>query len=162
MKEQWKACLRGYYEVSNLGRIRRAKPGNGTRVGKILTGYFDKDGYLKVSVSIYGKTRYIPVHRLVARKFIGPRPKGMEINHKDLDKSNACSDNLEYITPKGNQQHAADNGVIARGKLTTKKLRKMKKMWNSSKYTVHDLAKKFDIAVANVYRRLNGGKTWKG
>jgi hypothetical protein len=40
MEEIWKPIplLDGYYEASNLGQIRRAKPGRGTRVGLIVKG----------------------------------------------------------------------------------------------------------------------------
>jgi len=34
--ERWVAVAKGYYEVSNLGRVRRVKPGRRTYVGKVL------------------------------------------------------------------------------------------------------------------------------
>jgi hypothetical protein len=42
--------------------------------------------------------RQFTVHSLVAAAFIGPRPEGHEIHHRDRDKSNAMVGNLEYLT----------------------------------------------------------------
>jgi hypothetical protein len=46
------------------------------------------------------------VHRIVAFHFLPPAPKGTEINHKDMDKSNNHYSNLEWITHESNMQKA--------------------------------------------------------
>jgi hypothetical protein len=49
---------------------------------------------------------------LVAENFIGKRPKGYEINHKDGKKSNNRLNNLEWVTPKENYHHAVKLGLM--------------------------------------------------
>jgi hypothetical protein len=44
-----------------------------------------------------------------------PEPGQVEINHDDLDRSNNHIDNLEWITPLKNNQHAVANGHSATG-----------------------------------------------
>lgn len=44
------------------------------------------------------------VHVLVAHEFLGPRPKGLVIHHKDNDKNNNAASNLEYVTRQKNTQ----------------------------------------------------------
>lgn len=50
-------------------------------------------------------------HRLVAETFLGPIPKGKEVNHKNLDKHCNSVDNLEYVTRKQNILHYHSNKV---------------------------------------------------
>ena len=50
-----------------------------------------RQGYLTISVQ--GKQKFI--HRLVWEEFNGVIPKGLQINHKDGNKSNNHIDNLE-------------------------------------------------------------------
>lgn len=124
MAERWKEFFKGYYEVSNKGRIRRSKPAKKTYVGKILKLGKDKDGYLLVQLSRPGKRHTYRVNKIVARKFIGPCPEGKEVNHKDLNKQNNRDNNLEYVTHVGNLQHAIDCGVDMHFLGGTNKLRR--------------------------------------
>lgn len=48
------------------------------------------------------------VHRLVWEAFNGPIPGRLEINHKDLDRTNNVLANLELTTHQQNIQHAID------------------------------------------------------
>ena len=68
-------------------------------------------------MSIPGLSKSHGVHRLVAMAFIGMPPDGMEINHKNGNKSDNRLDNLEYVTHSQNVVHAHRNGLInqARG-----------------------------------------------
>lgn len=109
--ECWRPVRGGHYEVSDLGRVRRAVPGNGTWPGRILKPKRDKDGYLLVSLSIDGQISTEKVHRLVAEAFIGPYPTGLQVNHRNGDKTDNRVNNLEYVTAKENNQHAFDLGL---------------------------------------------------
>lgn len=118
MKEIWKPIkgFKGWYSVSNKGRVQR------TRKDK----YFDKNRFFVMGLNSCGypivgltknrikKTK--AVHRLVAREFIGKRPKGKEVNHKDCNKLNNHIDNLEYVSRKQNMRHASDNGLFGKHK----------------------------------------------
>jgi hypothetical protein len=50
------------------------------------------------------------VHHLVAAAFLGPKPDGAEVNHKDCDKTNNALSNLEYVSRGENIAHALANG----------------------------------------------------
>lgn len=84
MKEIWKDIkgYEGYYEVSNLGRVRR--------IGKTncLKSAITKDGYKQVALSVNNILKSYAVHRLVALAFI-PNPNNYpQVNHKDENKEN--------------------------------------------------------------------------
>lgn len=70
----------------------------------------NKKGYM--TVSLYsGKANWRLVHVLVAKAFLGVKPKGYDVNHKDGNKLNNELSNLEYVTRSANVQHAYDNGL---------------------------------------------------
>lgn len=105
-KEEWKV-IEGYedYEVSNLGRILSNKKGK-----KKYLKLFNKQGYYCTALSA-NKTKFLLVHRLVAKAFISNPKNKPEVNHIDGDKSNNHVDNLEWCTPKENINHAWKNGL---------------------------------------------------
>lgn len=108
--EEWRPVVgyEGWYSVSNLGRVRREKPGPHTRPGLILNPPAGSRGYLKVSLH-RGDTgrRTVNVHKLVAEAFIGPCPPGMEVNHLHGKTDNrACF--LEYTDHAGNVEHSLE------------------------------------------------------
>ena len=114
MKEVWKELVEfdGYYAISNLGRVKICKPdtlGRFTHVGKIKDIEVNNRGYLNVKLT---NSKHYYIHILVAKYFIGPCPQGKEVNHKDSDKTNCRSDNLEYKTRSGNMRHAVRHGVV--------------------------------------------------
>jgi len=114
--EEWKPArgYEGWYEVSNLGRVRRVRAGKGTRVGQIIKQTLSTRGRWQVSLSRHGEHHTFPVHVLVAHAFIGPRPDGKEINHIDYNCLNNTPDNLEYVTPIENIKHAYAHGQAER------------------------------------------------
>lgn len=67
-------------------------------------------GYLRVSIARPGGLAIVMAHCLVYEVFIGPIPDGLEINHKNLIKTDNRVDNLEVMTGAQNTQHAYDNG----------------------------------------------------
>jgi hypothetical protein len=96
------------YEVSDLGRIRRAQPGRNTFVGKILRTRMNAKGSRgRLSAAMWrkGKCHFKLVHVLVAKAFI-PNPLNLpEVNH--IGKSKDCRARmLEWRTKLGNVQHS--------------------------------------------------------
>jgi hypothetical protein len=83
------------YQVSTIGRLKNRK-------GRISEGSINNAGYLMVSV---GKNLY-QLHRLVGHTHL-PNPDNKPyLNHKDGKKDNPRLDNLEWVTPSENSQHA--------------------------------------------------------
>ena len=76
----------------------------------------DRDGYYRVVLSDNGNRKYIKVHQIVARQFIGECPDGFVVNHIDGDKHNNSVENLEYITAVDNVLHAWNTGLNSKDK----------------------------------------------
>lgn len=113
--EIWRSCYDGRYSVSDWGRIRRDLAAPGARVGRILRQHSVGKGYPGVMLSIGGSHQVMrSVHSLVAEAFIGPRPTGYHVNHRDGNKTNNRPSNLEYVTPTENSRHAARLGLLGR------------------------------------------------
>lgn len=103
--EEWKDIegYEGLYKISSHGRvlsIKREKT-NGGIIRQSRSG----SGYLQVHLSKNGVVKTFQTHRLVAAHFLGNENNLPEVNHKDEDKTNNCSWNLEYCTRKYNQNY---------------------------------------------------------
>lgn len=87
--------------------------------------HVDKHGYLKVMLLLDAKAFSRSIHQLVMEAFVGPRPEGYDINHKNGVKTDNRIENLEYCTKSQNTQHAWDTGLAKsnRGGYTTEKCR---------------------------------------
>jgi hypothetical protein len=81
--------------------------------GKLIKQCLDGGKYLMFCASINGKKSNPCTHILVAKAFLGPRPKGKVVNHKNGDHLHNVSSNLEYVTSQGNRDHAAATGLMA-------------------------------------------------
>ena len=99
--EIWKPVVgyEGLYSVSSFGRVRRDCGTSGSHIGLILKQAIRKDGYPQISLYRNRTKTPFKVHRLMALCFMGVRPEGYQVNHKDGNKSNNCINNLEYVTP---------------------------------------------------------------
>ena len=73
---------------------------------KILAPALRRDGYLFVTLAVSNTHWHKTLHSMVAGAFIGPRPSGAQVNHKDGNKQNNSLVNLEYVSAKENAQHA--------------------------------------------------------
>lgn len=103
--EEWRSIHLGFYEVSSLGNVRRAKPGTSTFVGRPVLPQISAGGYAQVQLC-GASSRKAYIHHLVAEAFIGERPKSFVVNHKDANKANNAFCNLEYISCADNCKHA--------------------------------------------------------
>jgi len=152
----------GFYEVSDLGRVRRAKKSRGSRIGKLTSLANDKDGYVVVTLHVAGLIRNRKVHRLVATEFIANPESLPEINHKDGDKTNNKVGNLEWCTHPDNQDHARKLGLMASGsrngaaKLTEADVLEIRTATKSGPY----LARLYGVSVATI-SLIKRRKTWR-
>src|SRR5258708_1836344 len=96
----------GHYFAGSDGsiiRIRELKPSIGKQGrGYAIVAIFDSSG----------RKVYRTIHSIIAECFVGPRPKGLSINHKDGNRWNNSADNLEYVTPSYNTKHAFLLGLM--------------------------------------------------
>lgn len=91
------------YQVSNYARVRSFRKGK----PQILAQTSGTWGYL---VSNINKNPRL-VHRLVAETFI-PNPNNKkEVNHINGDKFDNIPENLEWVTPSENINHAVNTGL---------------------------------------------------
>lgn len=126
MEEIWKDIpgYKGYYQASNLGRIKslhrtiiRSNGWKQTFRERILIPVKQKNGYLAVQLRKvnYGGSYYI--HKLVIESFKDNVFKKSDINHIDSNKLNNNIINLEYATRSENMKHAyLYGGVVSKNK----------------------------------------------
>lgn len=160
--EQWKPCpgFESSYAVSDHGNVIRYAY-NDRSVQKLscnpLKSYHDSRGYSVVSPYVNGKKYTTTVHKLVAMAFIGPRPEGFQVNHKDGIKTNNHVSNLEYVTNMHNTQHAMILGLRdhLRGdgnhfsKLNKEKIKDIRKRASMGEPRA-SLAAEYDVTVTSI------------
>lgn len=124
--EFWKDIpgYEGYYQVSNYGRVKSLprkiyNKGNKSfcfNKGRILKYSSDVGDYKYVILfKANDKRRTLKIHRLVAHAFCGGYEEGLEVNHKDGDRHNNKSDNLEWVTRSQNVRDTYKRGRNTNG-----------------------------------------------
>jgi hypothetical protein len=126
-----------------------------TYTNKFLPLTLQGDTYLKV-ILYHKSKRYIKKpHRLVAEAFI-PNPENKpQVNHIDGNKLNNHVDNLEWVTPSENTQHAWDSGLHEKTRISSRyraisrnqssemrdkvaNYRKVSSIWNHPLYGIYE------------------------
>lgn len=122
MQEIWKSVhnYEGYYEVSNLGRVRSVDRiifrKNGTKL-PLKSHILPQQQYygnsiiprLRVNLCKNGVNKVFNVHRLVAEAFI-PNPNNLpQVNHKDENPLNNNVNNLEWCDNVYNHNYGTRN-----------------------------------------------------
>ena len=119
-KEIWKDIkgYEGYYEISNMGRVR-SKIKN--RLLKPVI--HKKGGYLRIHLGTcggrYNKSKKYMIHRLVMENFNPTTElRVLEIDHINCNVQDNRLENLEWVTPKENVSRAYNNKLIKNVKST--------------------------------------------
>ena len=160
-EERWRSVV-GFedkYMISDLGRVfslfRR----------RYLLTPLSHQGYPHVMLyAIPRKGKWKLVAFLVAAAFIGPRPQGFTINHKNGVKTDSRPVNLEYVTRSGNQRHAYATGLMSKSSrspasLTPDKVIELRNRVRSGPrncQTYRQLASEFGVSMSQVQRILSG------
>jgi hypothetical protein len=170
--ENWKPVPRfeDFYEISDLGRLKRILASSGTYVGKIVKPN-PRRGYHGFLISAEGKTHTISAHRTVWEAFNGPIPIRMHINHINGLKRDNRLCNLELVTPSANALHAINvlghvqnppprmKGIEnPRAKLTEETVREIRRLYASG-LSQQSLSDQFGIHQTNISKLLRG-KSW--
>lgn len=104
MIEEWKPIKgwEGYYDVSNLGRVRSYRNNQFFSKEPRIVKQTNSFGYLYVKLKLKENSKRIRVHRLVAEAFI-PNPNNYPvIDHLDCNTQNNNVNNLRWCTQKDN------------------------------------------------------------
>jgi len=151
-------------EVKSLSRTIKNNKGNQLLPESILKHSFSGRGYPSVTLRKNNKSKTHYIHRLIAEHFI-PNPNRLPtVNHKDGNKMNNAIENLEWKSYSGNNQHAYDNGLKARGelfynaKLTEDEVREIILNGKGNR-TYQEIADEYGVARATI-RDILIKKTW--
>lgn len=168
--EKWKDIpgYEGYYQASNIGRIRSiprvVKQRENSWIvlkSKILKPALHKNGYYFVMLSMKGVVKQFRVHMLVAMAWLNHCiDDGLVVNHINGDKQDNCCCNLELTTLCGNAQHAIRTGLVKTG-FDSKKSRitheQGLKIWQEkmeTRCTNSVLAEKYNVSRTTILRVL--------
>lgn len=165
--EVWvKAAAYPMYEVSSVGNVRRISI-FGRDVSRPVKTHPRKypGSYLVVALCANNRPRAIAVHRLVYESFVGPLPIGVQINHRDGDKTNNSLINLEAVTAAENMAHARQMGLMARGerqgraKLSDEQVLEARAMHALGSVSFKELGHRYGVS-DTAMRHAVQGKTW--
>ena len=105
----------------------------------------------------------MPVHRLVAAAFC-QRKNDVDtnvVNHKDGNKMNNASFNLEWTTQSKNIQHSHDNHLQPKGlstyggKFSPEQRNEIKALWDNGKISSREIAKQYGVSHTCINDILN-------
>ena len=160
--EEWRPVVgyEGLYLVSESGVVKSLWSGRGSRGHEYLLAQIpDSKGYFRVGLTNdeLGQ-KWRRVHILVAQAFVGPRPAGLQLNHRDGNKTNNHWSNLEYVTASENSTHAVKMGLrhALRGsahkmsKLTEEQVKEIRERYVPGANS-KQLAREFGIDQSNVW-----------
>lgn len=161
--EHWRPVVgfEGVYEVSDLGAIRR----NGQDRKLKFEPY--SGGYYCMPFRRNGKRFRQSVHSVVARAFIGERPRGALINHKTGIKTDNRASELEYVTNAENSRHAWKNGLVnpARGeksgssKLKESEVIEIRAIYKTGRCSITAIANSYMVGHSSI-RAILERRTW--
>lgn len=155
-----------FLKLIKKGRLKVYKSG---KVQNLLTGNFigvkplaKAGGYHRVSWSMDGPKQSIYLHRLVWIAFRGLIAVGIQVNHKDGNRSNNRLSNLNLKTNAGNTKDGYKrNGNPLRSgvnhtlaKLTENQVRFIRR--NGNKVTNDNLARKFNVSKKAINNVIHG------
>lgn len=161
--EEWRIayqCERRYF-ISSLGRMKSFAK----KYPRILCPAYDRKGYLFVGVRFKGRKVSRPIHRMVAFGFLGIPPEGAtDVNHKDGNKINNRTENLEWTSHVLNMKHAKDMGLMRFGEkhgqavLTNSIVKELRIRVGNGEQIAH-VASEFNVSQSTA-RNAVYGRTW--
>lgn len=123
-------------------------------------------GYYVISMKRRGKYRATFVHHLIAEAFLGPRPDGKLVCHRDGDPINNRPTNLRYSTQQENEDDKKihrtrpQGSQVATAKLNEGKVRAIWRLRLVAGQSIVRIAKRYGVHHSIISDIING-KTWK-
>lgn len=164
LSEEWRIISEfTHYEVSSLGRVRRATAGKCTKVGRLRSLSKTPTGYTYVSFT--GARR--SVHRLVCVEFHGPPPSPKrEVAHNDGNRANNVASNLRWSSHRENMKDIKIHGTgnpprgekQGRSKLTEGDVKDILRRKSSGEGVV-SIAKSYGVVHGTIGHIING-RNW--
>ena len=151
------------YQVSDHGNVRtldRNILGKDGRVeyhpGKQLKPQRLKNGYLEVYICADGKRIHRTIHNLVAGAFLGDRPKGYDVMHKNGVRTDNRAENLEYGTRSENLHSTYSyGGKQANGKLSLEDVCTIRHRLDTGE-SAYSIAKDYKVHPSTIYHVRDG------
>ena len=112
--ERWLPVVgfEGFYEVSDLGRVRSLPRWRVPQARILKPIHFNNNrAYHCVTLCVHGREHRRQVHVLVALAFLGPKPEGMEVRHLDGNPHNCSAGNLTWGTRSENMRDMVRHGT---------------------------------------------------
>ncbi|SMD67738.1 NUMOD4 motif protein [Bacillus mobilis] len=167
----------GRYEITEDGRVFRkertvkTKKQDGSvyyqKLKRMELSQSTASGYSTVSLTRNKYPKPTLVHRLVAKTFI-PNPENKpQVNHINGVKTDNRVENLEWVTPKENIDHAEENNLRkhykgtehANSKLNDEDIRKMRNMFDNG-VSQTEISKIFNVGITTIWGIVHR-KRWK-
>lgn len=155
----------GWYDVSDLGRVRSWHPPHGARGRRrkpyLLTPVAKGTGkYLMVMLRQDGTAEDAYVHTLVLTAFVGPRPPGNEARHGPNGRYDNSRPNLCWGTMQENHQDRVRDGGEAKpaAKLSSADVLECRRRYAAGEKQV-DLAREFGMSSGGLSQAITG-VTW--
>lgn len=137
----------GFYKISNYGRIiSLIRYKHETIVKCSISRY----GYLRTKLSKSKICTDFLIHTLVASSFVFPFYIEDTVNHKDLNKLNNYTGNLEYMTFSENVIHSIKNGAKKLNYLNSEQRKEVKRLYFHEQVLQINIAEQFGIAQGTV------------
>jgi len=169
----WKPVsgFESHYEMNLNCEVKRTAQSANGKTNNIISPKVIRSGYLQYALWVDSKPHWKMAHRLLWETFVGPIPKGLQINHKNGDKQDNRLSNLEVVTASENTRHkfrtlghkppnnpsfGVKNGSA---KLNEKTVRNIRKLYRTSIPNQHHLAAKFGVCQRTI-NLIVRKKTW--
>lgn len=134
---------------------------------RIMPSHRTSNGYIATYIHIEDLCREIGVHRIVLCAFTNKSiTYNMQVNHKDGNKENNSLDNLEWVTPSENMQHAYNMKLATQigeknsfSILTEKDVNKICSLLETGSLSVKQIAALYNVTDREIYA-IRSGKLW--
>lgn len=167
LPEEWRP-VEGFphYEVSNLGRVRRAFDSPihpWTKPGMVRNPRPMRDGYIPINLPRPNGPGMVTIkaHRLVCIAFHGPQPSpDHEVAHNNGVRHDNRASNLRWATTSENQRDRIAHGTTVRGvrngraKLSPQEVRQIRALFSGGRRKAH-LARLYGLGQTTITRIVN-------